>query len=556
MRGNARTSGERRRKEKDNVFGQGTRTPVVISILVKNPDTKNIGQIKFHDIGDYLTREQKLEIITSYRSLNGVTDAKGWENIIPDEFNDWIDQRDPHYDSYINLGDKNNDGVEPEAIFSNYSRGVATSRDVWAYNFSESQLIFNIKRSINFYKKELKRYIDDTSNKTAKDFVSFSPTEISWNRSLLNDLTKERELSYDESAVYVGLYRPFIKTPVYFNRRLNDMVYRMKEIFPEKNIDNLVIYMSGRGNSGKGFSTLMTNSLPDLNMQHSGGQGFPLYLYEAFERNSEDDPIGNFELSLTTNNQHCNDEHIIVDEKGNSLYRRKDAITDEGLAHFVGYYTDQMSDTDSISKEDLFYYIYGLLHCENYRERYAENLTKQLPNIPRVQKFDDFMAFSKAGRKLADLHIDYEKVDMYQGVKLISKPTNLKLADGQNWAKSNMEDSSFYVTKMKYAKRKNDETGKNEDDPTKIIYNNHITVENIPEEAYDYVVNGKPAIEWIVERQSVKTDKNSEITNDANDWAIETMGNARYPLELLLRVINVSLKTQKIVNGLPDLVLE
>ena len=291
-------------------------------------------------------------------------------------------------------------------------------------------------------------------------------------------------------------------------------------------------------------------------MQHSGGQGFPLYLYEAFERNSEDDPIGNFELSLTSNNQHCNDEHIIVDEKGNSLYRRKDAITDEGLAHFVDYYADQMSDTDSISKEDLFYYIYGLLHCENYRERYAENLTKQLPNIPRVKEYKDFFDFSKAGRKLADLHINYENIDMYQGVQFNSKLTNLKLVDGQNWAKSNIDDDKFYVTKMKHTKRKNDETGKNEDDPTKIIYNNHITIEHIPEEAYDYVVNGKPAIEWIVERQSVKTDKNSEITNDANDWALETMNNARYPLELLLRVINVSLKTQKIVNGLPDLVLE
>ena len=215
-----------------------------------------------------------------------------------------------------------------------------------------------------------------------------------------------------------------------------------------------------------------------------------------------------------------------------------------------------MSSKDSISKEDLFYYIYGLLHSDGYRERYAENLTKQLPNIPRVQKFDDFMEFSNAGRKLAELHINYETQDMYQGVKFTSKLINLKLADGQNWAKSNIENAKFYVTKMKHPKRKNDETGKNEDDPTKITYNNHITVEHIPEEAYDYVVNGKPAIDWIMERQSVKTDKKSEITNDANDWALETMGNARYPLELLLRVINVSLKTQKIVNSLPDLVLE
>jgi len=553
LRGNQRTSGERSRREGGKIFGSGSRAPIAISILVKNPESKKVGQIKLHDIGDYFTREQKLEVITNFRDLNGVTDANGWENIFPDEFNDWVNQRDPHYDSYINLGDKNNDGIKSKAIFSNYSRGIATSRDAWTYNFSKKSLISNIKRSINFYKEQLSRYVIENVEESGKDFVDFSPTKISWNRSLLNDLEKKRDLFYDQSSVYMSLYRPFTKSHVYFNRRLNDMVYRMNQIFPDDNIDNLVIYISGRGSSGKGFSALITNCLPDLNMQHSGGQGFPFYLYNQIDEDIINDQE-NFELTFAVEDDISTD--ITINRNTKITYKREDAITDEGLAHFIDYYADQMNTDNSISKEDLFYYIYGLLHSEDYRDRYAENLTKQLPNIPRVQKSDDFMAFSNAGRKLADLHINYENVDMYQGVKLISKPTNIKLADGQNWAKSNMEDSSFYVTKMKYAKRKNEETGKNEDDPTKIIYNNYITVENIPEEAYDYVVNGKPAIDWIMERQSVKTDKKSEITNDANDWALETMNNARYPLELLLRVINVSLKTQKIVNSLPDLVLE
>jgi len=287
----------------------------------------------------------------------------------------------------------------------------------------------------------------------------------------------------------------------------------------------------------------------------SKGQCFPLYLYEEIDdQNNEGEQ--NSQLKLTSSTETSDDDVIITDDNGKPTHRRKDAITDEGLAHFVDYYASQMGADDSISKEDLFYYIYGLLHSEDYRERYAENLTKQLPNIPRVQKYDDFVAFSTAGRQLADLHINYESVDMYQGVKLASKLTNLKLADGQNWAKSKIEDDKFYVTKMKHPKRKNEETGKNENDPTKIVYNSHITVEHIPEEAYDYVVNGKPAIEWVIERQGVKTDKKSGITNDANDWAIETMKNPRYPLELLLRVINVSLKTQSIVRELPKLMLE
>ena len=553
LRGNQRTSGERSRKEAGKIFGSGSRSPIAISLLVKNPDSKNIGQVKLHDIGDYLTREKKLEIINEYKDLNGITAIDGWQNIIPNEFNDWVNQRDPNFDNYISLGDKKND--DNVVVFKNYTLGVVTNRDSWVYNFSKSELEINVSKMISFYESERERSnqeLDRENISDIGDYVDNDSTKISWTRAIKKDFKNNFKHSYDSKYLVKSLYRPFTKVNMYHNKYWNEMVYQIPQIFPHQDADNLMFSITGRG-ATKDFSSLITNNIPDLEMI-SKGQCFPLYLYEKIEKPNETE--GNFELLIEQPKEKSSEDHIITDKDGAPLYKRKDAITDEGLAHFVDYYGDQMSSKDSISKEDLFYYIYGLLHSDGYRERYAENLTKQLPNIPRVQKFDDFMEFSNAGRKLAELHINYETQDMYQGVKFTSKLINLKLADGQNWAKSNIENAKFYVTKMKHPKRKNDETGKNEDDPTKITYNNHITVEHIPEEAYDYVVNGKPAIDWIMERQSVKTDKKSEITNDANDWALETMGNARYPLELLLRVINVSLKTQKIVNSLPDLVLE
>lgn len=218
---------------------------------------------------------------------------------------------------------------------------------------------------------------------------------------------------------------------------------------------------------------------------------------------------------------------------------RRSAITDDALAHFREPYS--AADAARIGKEDIFYYIYGLLHSEEYRERYADNLSKQLPRIPRMKTYADFAAFSKAGRDLADLHLNYETVPMYTGVKFSGSLKGLKLAPQQIIGGA---DEDFRVIKMKFAKK---------DDKTKIVYNSKITVENIPEAAYDYIVNGKSAIEWVMERQAVTTDKKSGITNDANDWAADTMHNPRYPLELLLRVINVSLETQKIVYALPKL---
>lgn len=517
LRGNQRTSGELSRKEGGKIFGSGSRAPIAISILVKNPQATQTGNIQFYDIGDYLTREQKLEKIAELKDIKGIHAIEAWQQIIPDEFGDWLNKRDASFDNYILMGNKKYKSELP--IFENYSSGLVSSRDSWAYNYSVKKLSTNMKKSVDFYNSEKDRL--HAIGGYDENQIDNDSSKISWSRGLKKHLKNEKNIKFDSNCIRVSLYRPYTKEYVYFDKFFNEMQLQLPSLFPIKNSENVVIYISGTGNSGKDFSAIIVNVLPDLNMQHSSGQGFPLYLYE--EKKAES----------TTND-------LFAEPSQNKQYERKDAITDQGLAHFADYYNQ------NISKEDLFYYIYGLLHSKDYREKYADNLSKQLPRIPRVKSFDDFMAFSKAGRELADLHLNYETIDMYMGVNFETNLTSLKLATPQQWVKSKLEDSDFYVRQMDFLKK----------DKSVIVYNDKITITNVPLEAYDYVVNGKPAIEWVMERQAVTIDKDSGITNDANDWANETMGNARYPLELLLRVINVSLQTSKLVSGLPKLEIE
>jgi predicted helicase len=216
--------------------------------------------------------------------------------------------------------------------------------------------------------------------------------------------------------------------------------------------------------------------------------------------------------------------------KTTQTIQRRHAITDAGLKHFQDAYS-----SETITKEDLFYYIYGLLHSEEYRERYADNLMKELPRIPAVKSAADFRVFSEAGRKLAELHVDYESAPLYPVEFKLSKP------------RAAFDAKDYYVQKMKFAKG----TDSEKYDMTTVIYNHNITITDIPLAAYDYIVNGKSALEWVMERQAVTTHKESGIVNDANDWAVETMGDPAYPLKLFQRVITVSLETMKIVRSLP-----
>ncbi|MGD9773876.1 DEAD/DEAH box helicase [Diaphorobacter sp.] len=509
LRGNQRTSGETSRKEGGKIFGSGSRAPIAVSLLVKNPKAAEHGRIYFHDIGDYLSCEEKLEKIAAYASVAGVTDQNGWKTIIPDDHGDWLKQRDDSFGEFMVLGDKKTDGAK---LFDNYSLGVATNRDAWAYNASQAKVQANMTSMVGFYNAEVQRFNAahpglDTKARAAQvdGFIDTNPERISWSVNVKQELARGRSFEFDESSMVKSLYRPFTKQWLYFNRTFNERVLQMPRIFPEAGVENLVISVSGIG--GKEFSAVITNTLPDLQL-HFNGQCFPLYLYDEEAQEQASATPDMFAAPAATTAQRP----------------RRDAITDAGLAHFQEAYPGE-----AISKEDLFYYVYGLLHSPDYRERYADNLSKELPRIPRVKTAADFWAFSQAGRDLAHWHLNYETVQPY--------PLTIE-------AKGPLTDTDYRVEKMKFAKK---------GDKTTVIYNGKITLRDIPEAAWDYVVNGKAALDWVMERQCVKADKASGIVNDANSWATETMGNPRYPLELFQRVVTVSLETQKIVAALPKL---
>ena len=495
-------------KEGDNIFGSGSMTGISIALFVKNPNTKNHGNIYYYDIGDDLKIREKLNSLKTYQSINGISKSDNWQLIVPNDYNDWINQRDETFDDLIEIGNKKE--KDKVKIFENYSLGIATNRDVWCYNYSRTKLENQIQGLIHYYEIEKKRYKSEGRNiKKLEDFLLQDSTKISWTHNLKKSLLKNQEIEFKDGAVITSAYRPFSKQWAYYSRNLNERVYQMPQIFPDNNKDNAVISLNGMG-SRNGFSAFITDQLPDLNLLEAGAQCFPLKLYERIENDSD---------GLFANANSEND------------YRVKDGISDEGLVHFQKTYPNE-----KITKEDLFYYIYGLLHSPNYRERYADNLSKQLPRIPAVKKSEDFWAFSKAGRDLADLHLNYETVEPYA---VTFKDGGLFMDD--------LRPEDYRVEKMKFGGK-----GKNKDKTT-VIYNHKITMQDIPLEAYDYVVNGKPALEWVMDRQCVKTDKASGIVNDANDYAIETIGDPAYPLKLFQRVITVSLETMKIVNSLPAL---
>lgn len=515
LRGNQRTQGETSLREGGKVFGSGSRAPIAITLFVKSEGTTEKGSIYFYDIGDYLDRNQKLEIIESFRSVNGIKNVNKWVRISPNNHGDWLNQRNPEFHRYLMVGDKTSESEQ--VLFKNYSLGVVTNRDPWCINPSRGSLAVNISSTISFFNRELARWKATKEAMHSKgdelpefdDFLDNNPAKISWTRSLKQDVRKGKVLGQDEGVFVPCHYRPFSKQWQFFSRRLNEMVYQMPRIFPNGNLPNRVIAVTGKGGQSS-FSALMMDALPNLHTIDTG-QCFPLWLYKPSERAGSD----------------------LFDDQALG-FRREDAITEFALSHFHATYP-----TESVTREDIFHYVYGLLHSKDYRSRYRTNLAKELPRIPCVKSVEDYRSFRDAGKRLGKLHVGYESVDPY--------PADI---DSGGQFLSVMEPETAYrVEKMKFVG-----SGRNKDKST-VVYNPHITIRNIPPSAWDYVVNGKPALQWVMERQCVKTDKASGIVSDANRYAIETVGDPRYPLDLFLRVITVSLETNKIVASLPELAL-
>jgi len=521
LRGNQRTSGELSRKEGGKIFGSGSRTPIAITLLVKNPESKaEKATIHYHDIGDYLKTEEKLKIVKDFTSF--ANPAMPFTTLQPNAEGDWISLRNTSFENYIPLAPEKKFDVKSQSFFTLNSLGVNSNRDAWVYNFSKEDVSNNMKRMVEFYNSQVSGYIEAKSiNKELKSggFIETDPKLISWSSSLIPQLEKGNIAEFEIDKVTTAVYRPFVKQYFYYGDKMIHRRGQMNELYPNNKISNLSIFVHGMGGN-RPFASMISDKIMDLNCLEAGAQGFPLYYYE------ENSSVQNSLFDTNTGEQ----------------YTRHDAVSDFILNRALQQYGVKKG---GITKEDIFYYVYGFLHSKEYRETFANDLKKMLPRLPLVDDVRDFWAFSKAGRQLADLHLNYESVPPAPGVVVLHNPLSIK--DSVNALGNDaVKYVDYEVQKMKFPKKGQKDT---------IIYNSRISVEGIPDKAYEYVVNGKSAIEWIMERYQVTTHKDSGITNNPNDWAKEH-NQPRYILDLLLSVINVSLQTVDIVAGLPKVSFE
>jgi predicted helicase len=453
-------------------------------------------EIFYKDIGDYLSREEKLRIVSKDRSI--LNSALNMTRINPNEHGDWINKRNSKFDDLIPLESEIKFDSKTHSFFTCLSGSVLSSRDAWVFNFSRNELIKNIKTTIIHYNDQLELYI----SKKIKNPI-FDSSKGSWSESWHNYLKRNIVIKEMESEYRISQYRPFIKCHTYFADNLNHRKYQMSKLFPNKDSQNSMICVTGK--SLFSFSVLIANHITEfgfLNGRNGTTQCFPLYWYEKKER---------VQGSLF--------------EKTEDEYIRHDAISDFILDQAKIRYGSK------VTKEDIFYYVYGILHSSDYRKTFANDLKKMLPRLPLVEKVADFWAFSKAGRELADLHLNYEEQPAPEKILINGKPIS----------KSPFLENQLTVNQMKFPSKGEKDT---------IIYNSYLTISNIPVKAYEYIVNGKSAIEWIIERYAITTHKESGIKNDPNDWAVEHE-NPQYVLDLLLSVITVSLNTIDIVANLP-----
>ncbi|GAA8259699.1 hypothetical protein HpKG66_09930 [Helicobacter pylori] len=479
LRGNARTSGETFKKEGGKIFDSGSRTTVAIIFFVKDRSVKN-GAISYYDIGDYLKREEKLNRLASFENLDSVP----FRAITPNAKGDWINQREDEFEKLIPL--KRDKTLKIfDTIFDINSIGVVSGRDPWVYNFSPNALMRSVQKCIDTYNADLKRFNEvfreafkqrtkgvkpgDWYKHLNDNEITTDKTKIAWTCSLKQEFIKNKNLQEsNEERVRLALYRPFNKQWLYWDKNLNERQYQLPKIFPDKSAQNVVIN-TGAGN-GKNFSALVSDAI------HNMKPSYPLYYY---------------------------------DDLGNRHY----AISGYALNLFRKHYGD-----NSITEEEIFYYIYAVFHHKGYLEKYKNSLVKE---DPRIALSDDFKELSILGKELAKLHLNYESGEMHESVKY----TTLMNAEVEGY---------YDVEKMT----------KKED---RIIYNNHIAITKIPKKAFEYVVNGKSAIDWVIERYQMDKDRDSLIENNPNDYA-----GGKYVFELLCRVIKLSVKSVDLIEKISE----
>ncbi|BAW60971.1 type IIG restriction-modification enzyme [Helicobacter pylori] len=479
LRGNARTSGETFKKEGGKIFDSGSMATIAIIFFVKDASVKN-SAIYYYDIGDYLKREEKLNQLANFTDL----DAIPFKTITPNNKGDWINQREDGFEKLIPLKRTKNS----KSVFDINSGGVVSGRDPWVYNFSPDALMQNVQKCMDTYNADLKRFnvhfreafkqrtkgvkSADLYKQLNDQEITTDKTKIAWTRALKQEFIKNKNLQEShKDRIRLALYRPFNKQWLYFNKNLNEEQYQLKKIFPDKDAQNVVIN-TGVGN-GKNFSALVSDCISSYILFN---QAYPLYHY---------------------------------DDLGNRHY----AISGYALNLFRKHYED-----NSIAEEEIFYYIYAILHHKGYLEKYKNSLIKE---EPRIALSEDFKDLSILGKELVKLHLNYEGGEMHASVEYKTL--------------MNAEEKGYY----------NVETMKKIGD--RINYNKNIAITKIPKKAFDYVVNGKSAIDWVIERYKKTTDKDSKIKNNPNDYA-----GGKYVFELLCRVIKLSIKSVDLIEKISE----
>ncbi|GHQ36003.1 hypothetical protein VN1221_10070 [Helicobacter pylori] len=480
LRGNARTSGEQRKKEGDGIFDSGSRATIAVIFFVKDSSTPN-NTIFYYEVEDYLKREAKLNLLANFENLDSVP----FETIIPNAKGDWINQREDEFEKLIPL--KRDKKLQNPSVFDINSMGVTTGRDPWVYNFSQKILTQSVQKCIDTYNADLERFNTHfreafkqrtkgvKSSELYKQLndqeITTDKTKIAWTCTLKQEFIKNKNLQEShKDRIRLAMYRPFNKQWLYFDKNLNERQYQLPKIFPDKNAQNVVINTTIRN-----FSTLIGDAIPDTHFI-GDANAYPLYYY---------DDLGN----------------------------RYNAISGYALNLFRRHYQD-----NAITEEEIFYYIYAILHHKGYLEKYKNSLAKE---APRIGLSEDFKELSTLGKELGELHLNYESGEMHTSVEYKTL--------------MNAEEKGYYDV----------ETMKKIGD--RIHYNNHIAITKIPKKAFEYVVNGKSAIDWVIECYKKTRDKDSLIENNPNDYA-----GSQYVFELLCRVIKLSEKSVDLIEKISE----
>jgi predicted helicase len=491
LRGDLRTTGIKFQKEGRNVFDDGSRTPISITIFVKQKNYNGRAKIFYSDIGDYLKTREKLEKIKNAQSF--LADSMPALNLLKiRKPGNWLISESDSFKDFVPLAHSKTSTYDPltKSVFTIFTLGVSTSRDMWVYGYSNFILESKLNTTIDYYNEQ-----------RALGSLLPNPTKITWTRELVRLHKGNKKMTFDNNLIQRAYYRPFNKVLLYYSRQLIECPRCFNNIFPCNNYDkNLIIAISGHA-SKNDFSVLMFDNIIDF-QNLSNTRCFPLYFY--------DDTMirGGYKIS----------PDLLSDNQSYSQNRR-DGISDSFLRQVEFKYGNKFD------KEDLFYYIYALLHSKDYRKTFVDDLKLSLPKIPLVNSMNDFSAFVKAGRDLAYLHLNYENIPHLNYIDVVGNLENLE------------------VSKMTFL-------DKNKKDV--ILYNNDIRIENVPIIAYKYMLNGKSAIEHVMDQYQIKTDKINCLTNNPNDWC-DYVKNPKYLLNLILSVISVSVKTIEIVEALPKL---